>query len=320
MVVEPANPDAGQPDHATEVAATRASIDGLGLTSIIDVHTHFMPQRVLDKVWDYFDQAGPLTARKWPIAYRFDEVTRVRRLRDFGVSAFTSLVYPHKPDMAEWLNDWAAQFALATPGCLHTATFFPEPRAAAYVRQALDDGARVFKAHVQVGDYSPTDPFLDGVWEALEEAGVPTIIHAGSGPSPGRYTGPAPVATVLDRHPDLKLVIAHMGLPEYREFLSLAEQFSGVYLDTTMVFTDFTEELDPFPPEALAELPHVADKVLFGSDYPNIPYPYHHAIDALVRLRLGDEWCRKVLYSNAAALFDLDPLPAPGETCRSFPA
>ena len=141
------------------------------------------------------------------------------------------------------------------------------------------------------------------MWELLEQAQVPTIIHAGSGPAPGRFTGPAPVAQVLRRHPDLKLIVAHMGLPEYREFLDLAMRFSGVHLDTTMVFTDFTERLDPFPADALPDLLQIADKLLFGSDYPNIPYPYHHGIEAVVGLGLGDRWCRKVLHDNAARLF-----------------
>ena len=33
----------------------------LGLPGLVDVHTHFMPERVLRKVWDYFDGLGPLT-------------------------------------------------------------------------------------------------------------------------------------------------------------------------------------------------------------------------------------------------------------------
>ena len=32
----------------------------LGLPGLIDVHTHFMPKNVMDKVWKYFDDAGPL--------------------------------------------------------------------------------------------------------------------------------------------------------------------------------------------------------------------------------------------------------------------
>ena len=57
-------------------------------------------------------------------------------MRAFGVRAFTSLVYPHKPDMAAWLNQWAAQFAATTPDCLSTATFYPEPGVDGYVTAA----------------------------------------------------------------------------------------------------------------------------------------------------------------------------------------
>ena len=131
----------------------RAILDHLGLAGIIDVHTHFMPQQVMAKVWAHFDEVERHTGRAWPIAYRLDEQQRVERLRSFGVIAFTSMVYPHKPDMAAWLNEWAAGFARATPGCLQTATFYPEPPAATCVPAAIEAGARVFKAHVQVGDY-----------------------------------------------------------------------------------------------------------------------------------------------------------------------
>ena len=288
-----------------EAGSVRAIAEQLGLPGIVDVHTHFMPGQVMAKVWSFFDAVHVRTGRPWPIAYRLAEHERVERLRELSVIAFTSMIYPHKPGMAAWLNDWAAGFARATPGCLQTATFYPEPSAAAYVPAAIRAGARVFKAHVQVGDYDPTDPLLDPVWDALEQAQVPTVIHAGSGPAPGRFTGPARIATVLARHPRLQLTIAHMGLPEYAEFLDLAEQHPGVMLDTTMAFTDFTERMHPFPTAERARLLDLADRVLFGSDFPNIPYPYLHAVESLVRLDLGDEWLRAALHDNAAALFDL---------------
>lgn len=128
---------------------------------------------------------GAIGRAPWPITYRADESQRVTTLRDFGVLRFTSLVYPHKPQMAAWLNQWAAQFAAQTPDCIHTATFFPEPGAADYVREAIDAGVGVFKVHVQVGAFSPTDPLLVPVWGLIEDAGVPVVIHCGSGPAPG---------------------------------------------------------------------------------------------------------------------------------------
>ncbi len=290
-----------------DAAAVQDFWRGLGLPGLIDVHTHFMPARVLDKVWGYFDSAGPLVGRPWPIAYRHDEQERLRTLREFGVRAFTSMLYPHKPDMAAWLNSWAADFAAHTPDCLHTATFYPEPSAGGYVADALHAGARVFKSHVQVGDYSPDDPLLDPVWGQLSDAGVPTVIHCGSGPAPGAHTGPEPVARLLRRFPRLPLIVAHMGMPEYGEFMDLAERYENVRLDTTMAFTRFTEQQLPFDPAQRPRLLGLQDRILHGSDFPNIPYPYVESLDALARLDPGDEWLRDVCYRNAARLFGLDP-------------
>ncbi|PPJ31003.1 amidohydrolase [Nocardia nova] len=273
------------------------------LPGIIDVHTHFMPDRVLRKVWAYFDSAGPLIGRPWPIAYRDDEQQRLDTLRAFGVRAFTSLVYPHKPDMAAWLNEWAADFAARTPDCLHTATFYPERGAGSYVSAAVESGARIFKSHIQVGDYHPGDPWLTEVWGLLSEAGIPVLIHCGSGPAPGEFTGPEPIAALLQRFPRLTLIIAHMGVPEYSQFLDLAERYDNVHLDTTMSFTDFIEERNPFPRVEYSRLSELRERILFGSDFPNIPYSYAHALEALERLDLGADWVRAVCYDNAARLF-----------------
>ncbi|GAA2100008.1 amidohydrolase family protein [Streptomyces albiaxialis] len=287
-----------------EVAAFRAS---LGLDSLIDVHTHFMPERVLAKVWAYFDAAGPLVGRPWPITYRHEEQRRLDVLRGFGVRAFTSMLYPHKPGMARWLNDWAADFAARTPDCLHTATFFAEPSAYDDVRRALDQGARIFKCHLQVGGYDPNDPQLKRVWGLLDEARVPVVTHCGSGPVPGPFTGPEPIAALLARHPRLPLVVAHLGLPEYEEFLALAERHPHVLLDTTMAFTSFTEAQAPFPRAALPRLAALQDRVLLGTDYPNIPYTYAEALHALRDTGLGTDWLRAVCHDNAARVLGLGP-------------
>ncbi|WP_018179273.1 amidohydrolase family protein [Jongsikchunia kroppenstedtii] len=276
-----------------------------GVPAIIDVHTHFMPRQVMDKVWAYFDSAGPLVGREWPITYRADEAQRVQTLRDFGVAAFTSMVYPHKPGMAAWLNAWATEFAAATPECLHTATFYPEESARDYVPASIAAGARVFKSHIQVGDYQPNDPLLDVVWGTIEDAQVPVVIHCGSGPAPGRYTGPEPIHTLLQRFPRLPLIVAHMGMPEYAEFFALAEEYENVRLDTTMAFTDFANEGAPIPEEAAPALSRLGHKILFGSDFPNIPYRYLHALEAVQRVAPDDDWLAAVIYRNAQALFEI---------------
>ncbi len=278
---------------------------GLGLPGLVDVHVHFMPKPVMDKVWAYFDSAGPLTGAEWPIAYRTDEVARLVTLRGFGVRAFPSLVYAHKPGMAAWLNAWAADFAAQHDDVLHTMTIFPEPEVLGYVDAGLSAGAQLVKVHVQVGGYDPRDPQLDEVWGVLADAGIPVITHCGSGPTPGAFTGPGPFGEVLGRHPTLTAVIAHMGMPEYGAFLDLARRYPRVHLDTTMAFTDFVEQRMPFPPALRPALLDLQDRVLFGSDFPNTPHPFSHQLDALVRLDLGADWLRAVLHDNATRLLGL---------------
>jgi predicted TIM-barrel fold metal-dependent hydrolase len=99
-------------------------------------------------------------------------------------------------------------------------------------------------------------------------------------------------------------VLAHMGAPEYAAFIGFAERYARVHLDTTMLFTDFFDSGDgAFPSELVPRLLALQEKVLFGSDYPNIPYPYAHQVFALERLGLGDDWLRAVCWENGVRLF-----------------
>jgi predicted TIM-barrel fold metal-dependent hydrolase len=274
----------------------------LGLPGLYDVHVHFLPPNIMRKVWAQFDSAGPLIGREWPITYRGDDAGRVQHLRRLGVRRFSALPYAHRPGVAGFFNDWARDFAEATPECLRSATFYPEPEAADYVAAGIDSGVRIFKVHVQVGDFDLRDPHLDKVWGQLADAGTPVVVHAGSGPVPNEHTGPGPMAEVLARHPRLTAVIAHMGAPEYHEFLGLADRFERVHLDTTMAFTDFFEEMAPYPADLVPRLRDLEDRILLGSDFPNIPYRYAHQLESLERLGLGEDWLRRVCWSNAAAL------------------
>lgn len=274
----------------------------LGLPGLVDIHVHFMPKPVMDAVWRYFDEAERHYGTDWPVHYRTPDAERLAVLRTLGVRAFPALLYPHRPGMAESLNTWARQFAAATPGCVPTGTFYPEPSAPSYVRAALDAGTRVFKVHVQVGDFDPREPALRPVWGMLAEAGVPVVVHCGSGPIAGRHTGPGPFGAVLAEHPGLTAVIAHCGAPEYAEHIALARRYPNVHLDTTMVGTRFMDRLAPVTPDIAAALGDLGERVVLGSDFPNIPYPYAEQLDALVRFGLGDDWLRAVCWTNGARL------------------
>lgn len=275
-----------------------------GLPGLFDVHVHFMPPRVQRAVWEVFDSAGPKIGRPWPIRYRLPDEDRVELLRAMGVRRFSALSYAHKPGIAEFLNGWARDFAARVPESLWSATLYPEESAPGYVGELIADGVEIFKVHVQVGDFHLHDPLLDPVWGLLEDAGTPVVIHVGSGPVANAFTGPEPLRRVLARYPRLRVIVAHMGAPEYVEFLELAERYPEVRLDTTMVFTEFFSEASAaYPAELLPRLHDLGDRVLLGTDFPTIPYPYLHQLEALERIDLGEQWLRSVCWDNGAKLF-----------------
>ena len=74
-----------------------------------------------------------------------------------------------------------------------------------------------------------------------------------------------------------------------------------------MVFTAFCEAAAPFPRELLPRLAAMPERIVLGSDFPNIPYAYAHQLEALERLRdkeprLDDDWLRTVCWFNGQRL------------------
>lgn len=282
-------------------------VRGLGLPGLVDIHVHFLPERVLRKVWAYFDAAETHYGMTWPVRYRNSEPERLATLRALGVTRFAPLVYPHKPGMAGWLNGWVREFAEREPDAVPTATLYPEPSVVSYLDTALRAGVRCVKAHVQVGAYDPRDPLLDAAWGMLADAEIPVIIHCGHGPLRGEHTGLAVFEQVLARHPGLTVVLAHAGMPEYSDALALVRDYPRVYLDTTMVGVPFTEAFMPLPGEWARRLVPIADRVVLGTDFPNIPYSYATQLRAIAGWaeadeRLGEPFLRAVLYDTPAKL------------------
>jgi len=264
---------------------------------------HFLPPNIQKAVWHVFDTAGPKIGRDWPIRYRAAPEDRVALLREMGVRRFSTLPYAHKPGVAAYLNDWSRSFALEVPEALWSATFFPEDGVASYVNALVADEVELFKLHLQVGEFHLDDPLLDDVWGLLEDADVPVLVHAGSGPVGNDFTGPASTQRLLARHPRLPIIVAHMGAPEVARFVRLAEDYERVRLDTTMVFTDFFAM--PHSDWLVPRLVDLQHRILLGTDFPTIPYPYAHQLEGLARLDLGDDWLRAVCWENGVELFGL---------------
>jgi hypothetical protein len=284
-------------------------VSSLGIDGLVDIHVHFLPERVMAKVWAYFDHAEENYGTPWPVQYRTSEEERLETLRALGVRRFAPLVYPHKEGMAGWLTSWALEFAARVPDAVPTGTFYPEPAALSVVDGALRAGARCFKAHVQVGAYDPRDELLYGVWGTLAEAGVPVIVHCGHDPLRGKYTGLRLFEEVLARHPRLTALLAHAGMPEIDVAFELMRRYPRVHIDTTMVGVEFSHRANPLPADWTDRLVEFADRVVLGTDFPNIPYPYATQLQAIAGWaaddRLGEPFLRGVLHDTPTKLLSV---------------
>jgi predicted TIM-barrel fold metal-dependent hydrolase len=275
----------------------------LRLPGIVDAHVHFLPDKLQQAVWRWFDRLTPA----WPVTYRSPAAERLKVLAAAGILHHTALAYPHQPGMLSFLNDHTLGLAAAEPAVIPTFTMFPEPGVAKETERCLAAGGRAVKVHLQVGGFDATDPMLDASWAQLAAAGTPVILHAGAvsdGSGNEEWCGPAPVRRLLRRFPDLRLVIAHLGAPDHDAFVAIAEEHPGVWLDTAMVFTD-PPYLGPSPVHLVDRLAGLRGRVVFGSDFPTIPHAIAAQVSGLATLGLGEDWLRDVLWYNGLRLFGL---------------
>lgn len=277
-------------------------VGSLGLPGLFDVHVHLLPHRLQEAVWRFFDR---LDDPPWPIVYRDDEDARLATLAELGVVRHSALAYGHRPGVAAWCNEHTLAAADRHPQLLRTFTFHAEPDAAAYVADALDRGGELVKVHLQVGRFHTTDPLLDEVWPQLERRGTPVLIHASAvyGVEGGHeYCGPDALRALLERHPDLRLIVAHLGAPDVEGFLDLADEADTVWFDTAMVLTD-PPYFESIPAPTLERIRGLQDRLLFGSDFPTIPHRYAAQLRGLAALEFTPPQLRELLHDRAARLF-----------------
>jgi uncharacterized protein len=72
-----------------------------------------------------------------------------------------------------------------------------------------------------------------------------------------------------------------------------------------MALTDFALAMPPAPADLPGRLADLGDRVLLGTDFPNVPHPYAHQLEALDRLDLDTPWLRAVYGNNGARLLGL---------------
>jgi hypothetical protein len=265
---------------------------------MIDVHVHLHPPRLGEAIRRHFEERG------WRIPHSFEPAAVVATLRAHGVERFCFFSYAHKAGIARSINAWIAK----------TASDFPEAIPLGTVHAADADCVEVadealgalglggFKLHCSVQRLAPDDPRLFPVYEQLVAARKVLMLHAGTLPYRDPHTGVEHVRAVMERFPELRVCIAHFGEYEHAAFLALTERYPALYLDTAMALTPLAT------PHVGAEPAHVAterllryqDRIVFGSDFPVIPYAYEAEYRWAAERGLPEDVRRKIFTGNAA--------------------
>lgn len=278
------------------------------MSGVTDCHVHINP------IWQMRADALPLLGHADPRTGRY--VRDPRAFLDYldasGIerAVLVNYVAPDVIGYTETANDFASEYARTDPErLLPTGGIRPDhPRPREEIRHLVHDlGLRALKLHPPHQGFRP-DGYVDGslpglreVYAACQDERLPVIFHTGTSIFPrarNRFSDPLFVEDVALDFPDLTIVLAHGGRPIWTETaVFLARRFSQVWLEVSGV-----------PPQRLLEyfpqLPRLASKVLFGTDWPGPGVKDIGANLASFRaLGLSDELQHQVLVENPLRVF-----------------
>jgi len=98
----------------------------------------------------------------------------------------------------------------------------------------------------------------------------------------------------------VKICVPHLGFSEVMAYRQLIEKYDNLWLDTTMAITDY------FPiAQKIALSDYRPDRVMYGSDFPNIPYAWDRELKVLTAAGLPRDRLERITYRNALEFFSL---------------
>ncbi|UQA63598.1 amidohydrolase family protein [Polyangium aurulentum] len=272
------------------------------LPPVIDAHVHLFPDRMFDAIWRWFDQHA------WPMRYRLYAQDVTRFLLSRGVTRIVALHYAHRPGMARPLNQFIASLCKDEPRITGLATVLPgEEGAGEILAEAFAMGLKGVKLHCHVQCFAPDEEAMHEVYEACVRANRPLVVHAGREPkSPAYKCDPHAlcsadrIARVLEDYPGLSLCVPHLGADEFDAYERLLERHDNLWLDTTMVMSDYFSSEPP-----LGLIRSRPDRIFYGTDFPILPYAWDREIKRIAALGLPEEHLAALLGGNAARFFGI---------------
>ncbi|HET6405329.1 MAG TPA: amidohydrolase family protein [Candidatus Thermoplasmatota archaeon] len=156
--------------------------------------------------------------------------------------------------------------------------------------------------------YYPTDKICRPIYELAIEYDVPVMVHTGDCYNPKakvKYAHPLHLDEVAVDYPELRIVMAHLGNPWFRDTAEVIYKNSNVYADISgLVLGDIAENFEAWLKQQVREIIQFAgepDKLLYGTDWPIVNMgPYLKLMDSL---DLDPEAREKLLWKNTVRVF-----------------
>jgi predicted TIM-barrel fold metal-dependent hydrolase len=215
--------------------------------------------------------------------------------------------------MARQLNQYMAE---TSSGYGHRvtglATVFPgEDHAEQILQEAFDSGLEGLKLHAHVQCFDMNADYMKGLYDCCRTNNKPVVMHVGREPKsvayrcdPYQLCRVDKLEDVLKDFPDLRICVPHMGFDEVSAYRKLIETYDNLWLDTTMVITEY------FPMQDKIVLGRYrSDRIMYGSDFPNIPYAWDKELKKLKATDMSNDTLEKILYKNAVDFFGLHMQP-----------
>lgn len=210
------------------------------------------------------------------VSPRFLDGELIGTVDSFGITGVPGPSHPEK------CNDYIAAVVETNPDVfIGFASVNPNHRGVEKAVQELDQavndlGLAGLKLYPMYQYWSMADPVMAfPIMEKAEELGIPVLVHqAGSTRVDARTEHANPI--LLDpagRHfPDLKLIIAHCGIPGIQEALFMQTEHPNFYTEVSCHIATVTREgLYRFLWEAKQFFVPL-EKIFFGTDYPGFLY------------------------------------------------
>lgn len=179
------------------------------------------------------------------------------------------------------------------------------------IAEYLEDGrVKGLKLYPGYEPFYPWDKRCQVVFDLCKEYDVPLMVHSGDTYTTGgrlKYAHPLEIDELAVDHPEMKIVICHLGNPWLRDCMEVIYKNKNVYADISgLVLGDFDTKFERWiKPQIEEVLLYVGDprRLLYGTDWPISSMESY--LDFIGKLDMPRESKEQILYRNAAELFRL---------------